>query len=188
MKKTLLILISILILSGCSHSEAQESSYIPSQSQESSVAESTEEISFVEFPKGLSTYSKDKLKYTDGSITVIFTDEFFIQNKSYPPKSGVYLQNADGTATLLIEKVDDKTVTNEEMLAYLYENYPYSEISSAENGDIISWYIVTDKTAHNVVTLQKIRLAENGYHQICLNCRQADMEKYRKIFTSINFS
>ena len=181
-------MISILMLSGCSHSEMQESSDMPSEVQESSVIESTEEISFVEFPKGLSTYSKDKLKYTDGSISVIFTDEFFIPNKSYTPKSGVYLQNNDGTATLLIEKVDDKTVTNEEMLAYLYENYPYSEISSAENGDIISWYIVTDKTGHNAVTFQKIRLTDNGYHQICLNCRQADMEKYRKIFASINFS
>ena len=188
MKKTLLILISIAMLSGCSHGEIQESSVMPSQIQESSVSESTEEISFVEFPKGLSTYSKDKLKYTDGGVNVIFTDEFFIPNESYTPKSGVYLQNADGTATLLIEKVDDKTVTNEEMLAYLYETYPYSEISSAENGDIISWYIVTDKTGHNAVTFQKIRLTDDGYRQICLNCRQVDMEKYQKIFASINFS
>ena len=187
MKKIFLILISIIMLSGCSQNNKEESSDIPSEIQES-VSESTEEISFIEFPKGLSTYSKDKLKYTDGSVTVIFTDEFFIENKSYTPKSGVYLQNADGTATLLIEKVDDKTVTNDEMLAYLYETYPYSEISSAENGDIISWYIVTDKTGHNAVTFQKIRLTDNGYRQICLNCRQADKDKYQKIFASINFS
>ncbi len=175
-----------MMLSGCGTAPA-ESSAEPSEMSEINVV-SKEETSFVAFPKGISTYSKNKLQYTDGTISVIFTDEFYISNEDYKPKNGVYLQNTDGTATLLIETVEDNPVTNEEMLAYLYETYPYSEISALENNDIVSWYIVTDKAGNNIITFQRIQTTGSGYRQICLNCRQADKDKYQKIFNAISFS
>ena len=188
MKKFLLILISIIMLSGCGHSEIQESSDIPSKVQESSVSESTEEISFVEFPKGLSTYSKDKLKYTDGSITVIFTDEFYIENKSYTPKSGVYLQNADGTATLLAESIEDTTLTYRQMSEYLKNRYPEAKVYTSDRKDVICKMTTTDQSGNEIFVFRRIKVKNGGYNELTLCCRPEERSKYERVFNETSLT
>ncbi len=185
MKRLLVgILLAVMLLSGCSEQKQMQESSLTVQ--ESSTEESVS--SYVAFPKGLTTYSKGKLKYTDGTVSVIFSDEFYLPNDSYHPKNGIYLQNENGTATLLIESVKDNAVTDEEMLFYLYETYPYAESSVNGNNEIILRHTTYDQSMHELYTFQCIKTTDSGYRQIVLTCRPSDKDKYQTVFNAMHFS
>lgn len=62
-------------------------------------------------PDGLKRASDTKLTFTSSvlSLSATFSDEFCVLNRDYTPKYGIYLQNKQGTATLLAESVEDTT-------------------------------------------------------------------------------
>lgn len=153
-------------------------------------AQPSYQTSSVSFPTGVSTYSKGKLRYTNSvlSLSVIFPDDFFIENKDFKPDFGVYLQNDTGTATLLLQSVTDNTVTHKDMFDYLKQLYPDAQIYITDSKEIVCKRSCTDNSGNLIFTLQKIKTKSGGYNQIVLSCRSSEKDVYEKVFGKINFS
>ncbi len=141
-------------------------------------------------PEGVRTTAQGKLRFSTSvlSLNVTFPDEFCIQNKDYLPKYGIYLQNMAGTATLLLESVEDKTMTSKQMSDYLKQKYPDASIFTNDKRDIIFKLNTMDSSGSPYCLMQKIRMKSGGYNQILLCCRPSEKSAYAKIFNEINFS
>lgn len=218
MKKFVCIISSILLsmtaLSGCNRgntetsSPSQSSVQIQENSTQSSVSENTEiSVSVQEsseelqesseeptesslpVPEGV-TESGSKLRYTNSvlSLSVTFPREFCIINGDYTPLYGIYLRNIDGTATLLMESVEDTTTAPSDLADYLSEKYPDSEVYITDYREIVCKRQATDRAGNEVISFVKIKTKDGGYNEILLTCSIEDKEKFEPIFNQIAFS
>lgn len=168
-----------------SHSEnsikASSSPFVTSQDSSSNIADT--------LPYGVERASKNKLKYKTSilSLSVEFPDEFYIESGDYKPKYGIYLQNDTGTATLLIEAVNDNTLTYRQLKDYLIEKYPKADVTTTDKKEVICKMSMTDKNSNEFFSMQKFKTVKGGYHLASLNCRTSEKEKYSSLFSDIVF-
>ncbi len=215
--KKFICIISALILSttvfvGCKNkvsesSEISESSVITQNSQKQepssgdvsiqqesiieSSAEYSEESIEVSLPEGITrTSGGSKLKYTNSvlSLSVTFPSEFCILNNDYKPIYGIYLQNTDGTATLLMESVEDTTTTASDLADVLKEKYPDTEIYITDYRDVVCKRTYTDRAGNEVMSFLKVKPKTGGYNEILLTCSLDEKDKFEAVFNQINFS
>ena len=203
MKKALLILITAAVFAaaaaGCGsekpNSKSQTSFYSSSRlskqiSDSSTKASQNEETTVPEIlPKGVKRSDKNTLQYTTSGnnvFTVYFPSEFSSQNNDLTPTNGIYLQNDEGTATLLIEFVDYDAVSNDELADYLKEKYPDSEVSLTDSG-VIFTDTATDNGGNEFTLFRKISMADNGYITAALCCGSDIEDKYKGALEKITF-
>ena len=161
------------------------------QSSESSIQSSAEESEFPsELPEGLTKASRGKLRFTTSvlSLSVTFPDEFCVLNEDYIPPYGIYLQNKEGTATLLVESVGDKTLTYRNMTAYLREQYPEARVYATDRKDVVCKMNSIDRSGNKIFILQKLRVKTGGYNSAVICCRPEEREKYEAVLNDITFS
>lgn len=202
MKKQLIIFISAIALfaaSGCSGNDEESE---PVQETASTVVsvESMEEISVVSqeeksevvstLPDGVKEDKKGYLKYTDSgkSITAIFPDSFSVLDSEYTPENGIYLQNADGTATLQIESVKNEGIARNDLSEYLKETYPDADVYISDSKNIICKSTVTDSSGNQVMSYMKAVITDNGYNEAILYFKESDKKQFETIFNKIKIS
>lgn len=154
----------------------------------SDVSQEESENSFV-LPDGV-TESGNKLKYTNSvlSLSVTFPKEFCILDQDYTPQYGIYLQNTDGTATLLVESVIDTTTAVNDLAAVLEEKYPDSEIYITDYREIVCKRESVDRAGNEVISFLKVKTKDGGYNEILLTCSVNDKDEFESIFNQIKFS
>lgn len=164
----------------------------PTVSEPSAADQSLQEISEedeVQYPVGVAPYSNGKLRFTTSvlSLSVVFPEEFCVLNTDYYPSYGIYLQNVDETATLLLESVVDKTLTYRQMADYLQHQYPTARVSTTDTKDVVCRMTMTDPDGHALYVQQKIRVRSGGYNAAVLCCRAEDRTQYERLFNEITF-
>ena len=169
-------------------SEESEESREPSKT--SQISEVSQTSAPVKLPVGVSRASKGKLKYTSSvlSLNAVFPEEFCILNTDYIPKYGIYLQNAEGTATLLAESVEDTTLTYRQMSEYLKSRYPDARVYTTDRKDVICKMTTTDQSGNEIYVFQRIKVKNGGYNEIALCCRPEESAKYEKAFNETSLS
>ncbi len=168
---------------------------VPEITQQPSETSSAEEVpddvpeEEMQLPIGVARASKGKLRFTTSvlSLSLIFPEEFCVLNTDYYPSYGVYLQNKEGTATLLTESVVDKTLTYRQMAAYLREKYPTAKVYTNDTKDVVCKLSMTDEDGHELYVQQKIRVQSGGYNAAVLCCRIEDKDHFEKVFNGIYF-
>lgn len=188
----------ILSVSGCRSGTSENSlvtsentvgSSVISSSRTRSEPEESEE-SEENLPNGILRKDKDTLSVTLKSVSVYdvaFPSEFSIQDEDLIPERGIYLQNDEGTATLLIELVDDNSLENHDLEDYIKAKYPDAEVSATEE-DVICIYEKTDENENDCSVFQMTRTTDNGYITALLCCRDEDRETYRGVFEKISIT
>ncbi len=197
MKKNICILLlcitAVLVFSGCQNQKQNNVSAVlqPSvnpnlSSKENQDNESSDEESYESLPKRVERKDKDTLKYKieSSAYTVFFPDLFFIQDSDYKPERGIYLQNDEGTATLIIEAVEDNIVDNEQLNAYLRGKYPETEISNDESCVVLTKES-EDLNGNHFILIQKMQTNENGYIIAAVSCKKEVSENYKKLIDHI---
>ncbi len=141
-------------------------------------------------PVGVSIEPGGKFKFTSSvlSLSVTFPDEFCIINDDYSPQYGIYLQNTSGTATLLLEAVEDETLTHRQLAGYLRSQYPDSEVYITDKKEVLCQLATTDKNGNSVYVMQKFQTRSGGYNKIVLCCKPDEKSKYTPVFKDIRFS
>ena len=134
--------------------------------------------------------SASKLRYTSSvlSLSATFPDEFCILNTDYIPKYGIYLQNTDGTATLLAESVEDTTLTYRQMSEYLKSRYPDARVYTTDQKDVVCRMTTTDQSGNEIYVFQRIKMKNGGYNEIALCCRPEDISKYERSFNETSLA
>lgn len=200
----LLSALMVLTLCSCSGSKdeasvrAEESSkpsfsYTKQESSHSSASQSsrTEQSSQSSrsLPTGVSEYSKNKLRFTTSvlSLSAVFSDEFCIEADDYKPQYGIYLQNDTGTATLLIEAVNDTTMSYRQLKENLAQLYPDSEIRTTDKKEVICQRKMKDKSGKSYIAMQKFRVVKGGYHLAAICCHPEDKSVYYSVLSDIDF-
>ena len=206
-KRWAILLLGVLVLGLCACSRAQESSpekasaapsAVSSESSREStypfepVASSSEPSSQAEptLPGGVVKQSSQKLRFTTSvlSLSAVFPDEFYVEASDYKPQYGIYLQNDTGTATLLIEAVNDTTMTYREMKDYLTEKYPEADIRITDKKEVTCQRKMTDKSGKEYIAMEKFHLVKGGYHLAAICCRPADKTIYYGALLDVTFS
>lgn len=206
----LILFSSIILLSACSNSHNENSTsqvqndisqnsvpqksiiessiFIPESINESSETEVSENSAVL--PVGLTKSGKNKLKYTSSvlSLSVTFPNDFCIVNNDYTPSYGIYLQHKEGTATLLIESVEDTTYSQNEFANLLSEKYPDSDIYIDDYRCVICKRTYNDLSGNKITSFLKIKNKNGGYNEILLTCSSSDSSKFETVFNQITFS
>ena len=174
---------------------SEKSSSTAEESSEESSTQSSEQSSEqsktpVSLPEGVKKAANGRLRYSTSvlSLSVTFSDEFCILNKDYTPDNGVYLQNAEGTATLLVEAVGDNTLTYRNMTAYLREQYPEARVYATDRKDVVCKMNSVDRSGNKICILEKIRVKTGGYNSAVICCRPEEKEKYEGVLDDVTFS
>lgn len=165
--------------------ESQPSSEaLPSNNQEGS-----SEIGNIILPTGVQNAGKGKLRYSTSvlSLRVTFPEEFCIADNDYIPEYGIYLQNPEGNATLLLESVTDNSLSTSEMTSYLRSQYPSAKIYTTDQKDIVCKMDMLDRSGNQFYLMQRIRVKSGGYMKIVLCCKPELKDIYDRIFNEINF-
>ncbi len=174
----------------------KQASSEPSQNEKSELSQQSEKSAeeqssrtAAELPDGVIRTSKGKLKFTTSvlSLSVTFSDEFCIRNNDYNPKYGIYLQNTEGTATLLLESVEDKTLSYRNMTAYLREQYPEARVYATDNKEIVCKMNSMDQSGNKICIMQKLRVRTGGYNCAVICCRTDDKAKYEAVLNDITY-
>lgn len=141
-------------------------------------------------PTGVSVYSKNKLRFTTSvlSLSAVFSDEFCIEADDYKPQYGIYLQNDTGTATMLVEAVEDTTMSYRQLKENLSELYPDAEIRTTDKKEVICVRQMTDKSGKKFVDMQKFRVVKGGYQLAAICCRPDDKAVYYSVLSDITFT
>lgn len=175
-----------------SSSEPEQISEADTYQSKDSTSESSKKESHApaSLPDGVARASRGKLRFTTSvlALSVTFSDEFCILNKDYNPKYGVYLQNSDGTATLLVESVGDNTLTYRNMTAYLREQYPEARVYANDRKEVVCKMNSVDRSGNKICILEKIKVKSGGYNSAVICCRPDDKAKYESILDDISFS
>lgn len=173
---------SLVSRSETSENKQQESTLQPSESTDNSAP--------AVLPAGVSRAGKGKLNFTSSVLTlnITFPQEFCVLNNDYAPLYGIYLQNREGTATLLLSSVEDNTLTYHEMMDYLKKQFPSAKVYTTDKKEVVCKLDTTDTNGNNISVLQKFRMKKGGYHQVALCCRQNDKAKYEKVLNEVVFS
>ncbi len=203
LKYILSAILLLLILCSCSKDNSQQEEVSSAPSKHSSYSENSVKASSSPFvtsrnsdtekkdslPYGVERASKNKLRYKTSvlSMSVVFPDQFYIEAGDYKPQYGIYLQNDTGTATLLMEAVNDNTLTYRQLKDYLSEKYPQAEIKTTNKKEVICRMSMTDKNGNEFYNMQKFKTSKGGYHLASLSCRPSDKEKYTSVFADISF-
>lgn len=177
-------------------SDTEESVTSSSQPQHSSIPESSpaeeesEESTPVVLPESVQRAGTGKLRYSASvlSLRVTFPDVFCIKNNDYIPDYGIYLQNTDGTATLLMESVTDNTMTTSQMSAYVRGQYPSAKVYTTDEKDIVCKMDMLDQSGKQFYLMQKLRVKAGGYSQIVICCKPEEKNIYEKYFRETNFT
>lgn len=169
---------------------SKDTSKSPELSKVSQTSEASQASAPAVLPVGVSRASKGKLKYTSSvlSLNAVFPEEFCILNTDYIPRFGIYLSNAEGTATLLAESVEDTTLTYRQMSDYLKSRYPDARVYTTDQKEVICKMITTDQSGNEVFVFQRIRVKNGGYNEIALCCRPEDAAIYEKVFNDTSLS
>lgn len=122
------------------------------------------------------------------SLSVKFPDTFCVIDEDYQPDYGIYLQNDEGTATLLLQSVTDHHLNHKEMAAYLKEHYPDAEVYISDNREVICKLSTSDINGNSIMMFQKIKLQSGGYNEIVLCCREEEKSIYSNVFKKISFA
>ena len=167
-------------------------------SEESLVSDISLELSDEEYessaevkpPIGVSRESNGKFKFTSSvlSLSVTFPDEFCLINDDYSPQYGIYLQNVPGTATILLEAVEDETLTHRQLAEYLRSQYPDSEVYINDKKEVLCKMTAKDQNGNSVYIMQKFQTRPGGYNKIVLCCKPEEKSKYTSVFKEIKFS
>lgn len=201
------LLPAVLVLSLCACAPSQENSSQPSLKASSQASVSGLQESAYPFettslssepssqaeptlPGGVVKASSGKLRYTTSvlSLSAVFPDEFYVEAADYKPPYGIYLQNDTGTATLLIEAVNDSNMTYRQLKDYLSEQYPEADIRITDKKEVTCQRKMTDKSGKSFVVLQKFHLVRNGYHLAAICCRPSDKTIYYGALLDVAFS
>ena len=141
-------------------------------------------------PSGTSRASGGRFRFTSSvlSLSVVFPDEFDTINTDYTPAYGIYLKNRSGDATLMIESVEDRTMTHKEMAQYLRSTYPKALVTATDKKEIVCKLLTEDKGGNPVYVMEKIKLKNGGYNSASLCCRPDDKSAYLPLFNEIEFT
>lgn len=172
--------------------DTQPSEESSSQAQESSdeILQDNDESSIV-LPEGVTEdINGNKLKYTNSvlSLSVTFPSDFCILNNDYTPVYGIYLQNTEGTATLILESVEDTTTNPTDLAAALSDMYPDTEVYITDYRDVVCKRTYTDRNGNEVMSFLKVRTKTGGYNEILLTFSADQKDEFEAIFNQINFS
>ncbi len=187
-------LVVLSLMSGCSPSAPTAGKTVPESSVAVSKTPSQSSVQSSELnevlPSGVERVSTNYLRYSHKNFgtVVTFSEQFNTLCEDYKPTNGIYLQTADGTATLLLEQVEDYKITAKELVENLKQDKKNKSIQTDKHGDVSYQTTITDKKKNEVTVFQKIRLSEDGYTAFTLCCRPNDTEQYQKIFESISLS
>lgn len=156
--------------------------------EESALQESTDTEYIL--PVGLTKVPSGKLRFTTSvlSLSVTFPEQFHVLNTDYSPLYGIYLRNESGTATLLAESVEDKTLTHKEMAQYLRSKYPDATVTINDKKEVICTMQTQDNSGNSVWLQQKLKMKSGGYNLISLCCHPDEKSKYTPVFHEITFS
>ena len=168
-------------------SETEVSGKTPEQS---SAAKATDDTSSVTLPEGVTRAGMGKLKFTSSvlSLNVTFPEEFCVLNTDISPEYGIYLQNAEGTATLLLASVTDNTLTYRQMSDYLHQQFPDAKVSINDRKEVLCRIETNDLDGHPICILQKIKVRIGGYNQVVLCCSADTASSYTHTFNDIAFT
>ena len=172
-------------------SSEQNSEHSSEQSSKQSSEQSSQQNSAaVSLPDGVTKAAHGKLRYSTSvlSLSVTFSDEFCILNNDYRPDNGIYLQNSDGTATLMLEAVGDNTLTYRNMTAYLRKQYPEARVYATDRKDVVCKMNSVDRSGNKICILEKIRVKTGGYNSAVICCRPEEKEKYEGVLDDVTFS
>ena len=176
--------------SAASRSSAVSRRETSSVSESASVAsESSAEPERV-LPGGVTKASGNKLRFTTSvlSLSAFFPDEFYVEANDYKPQYGIYLQNDTGTATLLLEAVNDNTMTYREMKEYLQGLYPDAEVRITDKKEVTCQRRMTDKSGKQYLAMQKFHVVRGGYHLAAICCHPSDKALYYPMLLDVDFS
>ena len=156
---------TVSIIPQQSSESSKESSTASQASEKAPESSSASQASApVSLPAGVSRVSKGKLRYTSSvlSLNAVFPEEFCILDTDYIPRYGIYLQNAEGTATLLAESFEDTTLTYRQMSDYLKNRYPDARVYTTDQKDVICRMTTTDQSGNEVFVFQRIKVKNGG--------------------------
>ncbi len=204
--KIIIVILSAAILitsaAGCSKAEKEDEtasaeekvSAIVHKKDEVSVSIVSELIESSEseytIPDSIEEYKNGFLKYSDTSkkISAVFSSEFTYQNKEYTNPSGIFLTNADGSASLQIEAVDNKGINRNDLVDYLKNTYPDYKVYINDSKNIICKGYTTDAGDNKVLRYMKAIITDNGYNEAVLYFKEDNKSKYENIFNKISLS
>ncbi len=146
-----------------------------------------DEESYEKLPVGIERIDDSTLKFKINSsrYSVIFPSEFWICNGDYTPERGIYLQNDEGTATLLMEAVEDNFVDNDKLADYLKAKYPKAELLKNEN-DVVITAEKEDNSGNRFTLIQKITATDNGYVLAAISCQSENKKSYQALCNVIS--
>ncbi len=175
--------------------EPQDSDKSPEPSDSSAessadASEASHQTAPAELPPGLTRVSKGKLQFTSSvlSLNAVFPDQFCVIDTDYIPQYGIYLQNADGTATLLAESIEDTTLTYRQMSEYLKNRYPEAKVYTSDRKDVICKMTTTDQSGNEIFVFQRIKVKNGGYNELTLCCRPEERSKYERVFNETSLT
>lgn len=201
--KLVIITAALASMWGCSStgedSASKGTSSAPSLSSYTDTAESSTQISVrhtpieekkkPSLPSEIRSIGDGRLSYSTSvlSMSVTFPYEFRFKAEDYQPPYGIYLQNDTGTATLLLEAVNDNTISYRDMKEYLQDKYPQAEIHITDKKDVTCKRTMTDSSGNSYIAMQKYRLVKGGYQLASLCCLPEEDKKYSSVFSEIHF-
>lgn len=197
-KTAAIIAAAAAVLTLCSCAGTEQQSSVSSSEVQSQVSEVTKQESIRQpeysdtLPKNTERVSSTEIRFSskDFGVTVTFPADFNMICSEYTPKSGIYMQTSDGTATLMLQRIKDDTVKEldaDALIEYFKADKEIKSVKKDKNGDIVCLTAKTDKEKNTAAVCEKIRIVKDGYIEAVICYRESDHEKYADIADKIIF-